>query len=85
MISFLSVVVERQLRVFSLAELSLVAVVKLQELCGVAVYRHFKAELFKGNHDLPSEEIRHIKVEDAIRGTLSTGSTGKRGLFLRGP
>lgn len=24
-----------------------------------------------GNHDLPSEEIRHIKVEDAIRGTLS--------------
>lgn len=24
-----------------------------------------------GNHDLPSEEIRHIKVEDTIRGTLS--------------
>jgi len=24
-----------------------------------------------GNHDLPPEEIRHIKVEDAIRGTLS--------------
>ncbi|HIU96165.1 MAG TPA: glutamate--tRNA ligase [Candidatus Copromorpha excrementipullorum] len=24
-----------------------------------------------GNHDLPSEEIRHIEVEDAIRGTLS--------------
>ncbi len=24
-----------------------------------------------GNHDLPSEEIRHIQVEDAIRGTLS--------------
>ncbi|MEE0746398.1 MAG: glutamate--tRNA ligase [Anaerovoracaceae bacterium] len=24
-----------------------------------------------GNHELPSEEIRHIEVEDAIRGTLS--------------
>ena len=24
-----------------------------------------------GNHDMPTEEIRHIKVEDAIRGTLS--------------
>ncbi len=24
-----------------------------------------------GNHDLPSEKIRHIEVEDAIRGTLS--------------
>ena len=36
-----------------------------------------------GNHDLPSEEIRHIKVEDAIRGTLSMPENNQDVIILK--
>ena len=36
-----------------------------------------------GNHDLPSEEIRHIKVEDAIRGTLSMPENNQDVVILK--
>ena len=36
-----------------------------------------------GNHDLPSEEIRHIKVEDAIRGTLSMPENDQDVIILK--
>lgn len=36
-----------------------------------------------GNHDLPSEEIRHIEVEDAIRGTLSMPENDKDIILLK--
>ncbi|MDD6647428.1 MAG: glutamate--tRNA ligase [Firmicutes bacterium] len=36
-----------------------------------------------GNHDLPSEEIRHIKVEDAIRGTLSMPENNQDIIILK--
>ena len=36
-----------------------------------------------GNHDLPSEEIRHIKVEDAIRGTLSMPKNNQDVIILK--
>ena len=36
-----------------------------------------------GNHDLPSEEIRHIKVDDAIRGTLSMPENNQDVVILK--
>ncbi|MGN0704074.1 MAG: glutamate--tRNA ligase [Lentihominibacter sp.] len=36
-----------------------------------------------GNHDLPTEEIRHIKVEDAIRGTLSMPENNQDVIILK--
>lgn len=36
-----------------------------------------------GNHDLTSEEIRHIKVEDAIRGTLSMPENDQDVIILK--
>lgn len=36
-----------------------------------------------GNHDLPAEEIRHIKVEDAIRGTLSMPENNQDVIILK--
>lgn len=36
-----------------------------------------------GNHDLPSEEIRHIQVEDAIRGTLSMPENNQDVVILK--
>ena len=36
-----------------------------------------------GNHDLPSEEIIHIKVEDAIRGTLSMPENNQDVIILK--
>ena len=37
-----------------------------------------------GNHDLPSEEIRHIKVQDAIRGELSMPENNQDVIILKG-
>ena len=36
-----------------------------------------------GNHDMPSEEIRHIKVEDAVRGTLSMPENNQDVIILK--
>lgn len=36
-----------------------------------------------GNHDLPSEEIRHIEVEDAIRGKLSMPENNQDVVILK--
>lgn len=36
-----------------------------------------------GNHDMPSEDIRHIKVEDAIRGTLSMPENNQDVIILK--
>lgn len=36
-----------------------------------------------GNHDMPSDEIRHIKVEDAIRGTLSMPENNQDVIILK--
>ena len=36
-----------------------------------------------GNHDIPSEEIRHIKVEDAVRGTLSMPENNQDVIILK--
>lgn len=36
-----------------------------------------------GNHDMPSEDIRHIKVEDAVRGTLSMPENNQDVIILK--
>lgn len=36
-----------------------------------------------GNHDMPSDEIRHINVEDAIRGTLSMPENNQDVIILK--
>lgn len=36
-----------------------------------------------GNHDMPSDEIRHIQVEDAIRGTLSMPENNQDVIILK--
>lgn len=36
-----------------------------------------------GNHDMPSDEIRHIQVEDAVRGTLSMPENDQDVIILK--